>query len=288
MEIKKANRSLARIRLALQGPAGSGKTYSALNIAYGLCNDWKRIVVIDTQNRASEIYSHLGMYNVLNMNAPFSPESYIEAIDKAENFGADVIIIDTISEEWEGEGGYLETLSKMVGNSYNNFIKLKPKHNAFIKRILASGKHIIVTVRTKHEYVLTDNNGKSTIMKLGTKAFQNESYDYDFTTIFELDLNNNATCIKDRSQLFTNMQVYKLNENIGAKIARWCKDVEGYSQEEIENMIRACKTNEELNNLYKHTPCVRSFVSELNHRAAVIKGTIPEYEHLRNKNHETA
>jgi len=82
MNLRKSNRSQARIRMALQGPSGSGKTYSALLLAYGMCKDWNRIAVIDTENNSADLYSHLGNYNVLNLSPPFTPERYVEAINK--------------------------------------------------------------------------------------------------------------------------------------------------------------------------------------------------------------
>ncbi len=87
MVLRKTNRSQAKIRLALQGPSGSGKTYSSLLIAYGLCNDWNKIAVIDTENKSADLYAHLGGYNVITLIAPFSPERYIEAIAICEQEG---------------------------------------------------------------------------------------------------------------------------------------------------------------------------------------------------------
>ncbi len=186
MELRKANRSLARIRLAIQGPSGSGKTMSALRIAFGICKDWNRIAVIDTENMSADLYSHLGGYKVINLQPPYTPERYIEAIDKCEAACHDVIICDSISHEWEGEGGILDVHSKLVGNSFTNWSKLTPRHNAFIRRILGSGKHIITTIRSKQEYVITDKNGKATPEKVGMKGIQRDGYDYDFTTVFNL------------------------------------------------------------------------------------------------------
>lgn len=287
MELRKSNRSLARIRLALQGPSGSGKTLSALKIAYGINNDWSRVAIIDTENKSADLYSHLGPYNVLNLQAPFTPERYIEAIDKCESAGMDVIIIDSISHEWEGEGGILDIHSKMIGNSFTNWSKLTPRHNAFLHRMLASGKHIIANVRSKQEYVITEKNGKSAPEKVGMKGIQREGFDYEFTTLFEIDINHNAICTKDRSQLFKSKSTFMLDEQIGKTIASWCKEVEGFSDREIENMIRSCKSIEELNLLYKNQPCVRKHSSELNHRAAVIKGTLDEYTVLKPKENDS-
>ena len=109
MQIQKAQRKKAKIKLGIQGPSGAGKTVGALLIAYGITEEWNKIVVIDTENHSSDLYDHLGNYNVLHLDAPFSPEKYIEAIHTCIKAGAEVIIIDSISHEWEGSGGILDT-----------------------------------------------------------------------------------------------------------------------------------------------------------------------------------
>ena len=91
--------------IAIVGPSGSGKTFSALLCAFGLTNDWSKIAVIDTENHSADLYSHLGNYSVLNLSKPFSPERYVEAIDVCEKAGMKVIIIDSITQEWDGQGG---------------------------------------------------------------------------------------------------------------------------------------------------------------------------------------
>src|SRR6266511_4630310 len=118
MQLQQASRKNAKIKMALQGPSGSGKTYGALLLAFGLCNDWTKIAVIDTENHSSELYAHLGNYKVLHLQAPFSPERYIEAIKVCEKAGIEVIIIDSISHEWEGIGGILEVHGNMTRNRH--------------------------------------------------------------------------------------------------------------------------------------------------------------------------
>lgn len=271
MELRKSNRSQARIRMALQGPSGSGKTYSALLLAYGICKDWNKIAVIDTENHSADLYSHLGNYNVLTLNAPFTPERYIEAIDKCESAGMDVIVIDSISHEWEGDGGILDIHSQMVGNSFTNWSKLTPRHNALVQRILTSGKHIIATVRSKQEYVLSEKNGKNIPEKVGMKGVQRDGLEYDFTLVFELDINHNVNCTKDRTQLFSNKLTFKIDESIGEKIMKWCKEAEPHSEKEAEELINACNSIDELNNLYKQTPFVRSYTQMLNQKAYLLR-----------------
>jgi hypothetical protein len=284
MELKQSNRNQAKIRIALQGPSGSGKTYSSLLLAYGICQDWRRIAVIDTEHQSAHLYSHLGEYNVLNLTAPYTPERYIEAITTCEKAGMDVIIIDSLSHNWDGDGGILDIHANMAGNSFTNWSKVTPRFNALVQKILSSGSHIIATIRSKQDYVITEKNGKSVPEKVGMKGIQKDGLEYDYTIVFELDIYNNTSCTKDRTRLFNSRIAFKIDETTGCKIMKWCKDGEGYQTKELEDMIRSCKTIDELNNLYKNQPHVRKLSAELNHRAAVIKGQIPEYEHLKNLN----
>ena len=143
MQLQKAERKQAKIKLGLQGPSGSGKTMGALIIAFGLCGDWSKIAVIDTENYSASLYAHLGSYNVLNISAPYTPEKYSEAIQLCEKSEVEVIIIDSISHEWEGNGGILNIHSNMTGNSFTNWNRLTPRHNEFVQTILQSKCHVI-------------------------------------------------------------------------------------------------------------------------------------------------
>ena len=121
MQLQKASRKKVKIKMGLQGPSGSGKTYSSLLIANGLCNDWSKIAVIDSENHSSELYSNLGAYNVLQITPPFTPEKYIEAIQVCEKAEMEVIIIDSITHEWEY---IIEFHASLGGNSLPIGIRL--------------------------------------------------------------------------------------------------------------------------------------------------------------------
>jgi hypothetical protein len=252
MELRKTNRSQAKIRLALQGPSGSGKTYSSLLIAHGLCKDWSKIAVIDTENKSADLYAHLGDYNVITLTAPFTPERYAEAIETCENAEMEVIIIDSLSHEWEGDGGILDTHSQMIGNSFTNWSKVTPRHNALVQRMLNSNAHIIATVRSKQEYVLAEKIGKQVPEKVGMKGIQRDGLEYDFTIVFELDITNRATCTKDRTQQFSKIIPYKLDEKIGECIRMWCKVIKPRDDQYMRDMVNLCKSVEELKILYKN------------------------------------
>lgn len=89
------------MKMSCTGPSGSGKTMSALLVAFGLCGNWSKIAVIDTENHSAELYAHLGNYNVLPLSAPYTPKKYTEAIGICTEAGMEVIIIDRLAHEWE-------------------------------------------------------------------------------------------------------------------------------------------------------------------------------------------
>jgi hypothetical protein len=223
MQLRKALRSQAKIKMALQGPSGSGKTYSALLLAYGLCQNWEKICVIDTENHSADLYAHLGDYNVLGISAPFTPERYIEAITEAHNAGMEVIIIDSISQEWEGSGGILDTHGNMPGNSFANWAKVTPRHSKFVQTILSVPAHIIATVRTKQDYVLSEKNGKYIPEKVGLKGITRDGMDYEFTIVFDVDMSHHSRASKDRTGLFMDKLPQVISERTGQRILHWCQ-----------------------------------------------------------------
>lgn len=261
MELRQAKRSAAKIKCALQGPSGSGKTYSSLLLASGLQPDWTKIAIIDTENHSADLYSHLGNYNVLTLDKPFSPERYIDAIELCEKAQMDVVIIDSISHEWEGAGGILEVHGNMVGNSFTNWSKLTPRHNALIQKLLQCPVHIIGTIRTKQDYVLSEKNGKMVPEKVGLKGVTRDGLDYEFTIVFDLDIKHNATASKDRTGLFGDKPQFVINANTGIRIKNWCSN--DNEKEEILQQIKSARTVEELRRVYLSYPLYQKQLEEL-------------------------
>ena len=258
MKITQAQRKRAKIKLAIQGCSGSGKTYSSLLLAKGLTNQWSDICVIDTENHSADLYAHLGNYNVLTIGKPFTPESYIQAIELCEQSGVKVIVIDSLSHEWDGEGGILEIHAGMVGNSFTNWSKVTPRHNSLVQKILQSDCHIIVTFRTKQDYVLSDKNGKMIPEKVGLKSVTKDGMDYEFTIVMDVDINHNATCSKDRTQLFSASIPFKITEQTGEKIIEWCNGVRIQTTEVAEKVEREPRFE-------VTAPSVEEMVAEIKH-----------------------
>lgn len=221
MKLEQATRSNSSMRLAIHGPSGSGKTYSALQIAKGLTKN-NQIAVIDTEAGSASLYSNLTNFKVLRLEQPFTPETFIEAITICENAGCDVIIIDSLSHSWEGSGGVLEIHGQMPGNSFANWSKVMPRHNALIQKILTSSAHIIATLRAKQDYLIDQSNGKMTIQKVGLKPVQKEGIDYEFTLAFDMDIRHKATASKDRTGLFIDKSPFVITPQTGSIIKDWC------------------------------------------------------------------
>lgn len=256
MELSIAKRRQAKIKMAIQGPSGSGKTIGALLIAFGLTKDWSKIAVIDTENHSAALYAHLGPFSVVNVAAPFYPEKFTKAIKMCEQAGKEVIILDSISHEWEGAGGILEIHSNMTGNSFTAWGKLTPRHNAFVQAILQSPAHIIGTVRSKQDYVLTEKNGKQVPEKIGLKSVTRDGMDYEFTIVFDLDIKHNVTTSKDRTGLFMDKPEFRITSNTGLKILQWCKqgDPPLKWKDSFVERINGCLSIDELLDLYRLNP----------------------------------
>lgn len=228
IQIQKAQRQKAKLRVGLFGPSGSGKTMSALKLAYGLCGDWEKVCVIDTENKSAHLYSHLGPYSVINLEAPYTPERYIEAIKAAEDAAFEVIVIDSITHEWAGEGGILEladALAKDAKSSYTVWAKLTPRHNKFIESILRADAHMICCGRSKQDYALnqTEKNGKVVNVpeKIGLKAVTREGFDYEMTVAFDLMISHYAVSTKDRTSIFQDKPEHVIDETTGARLLEW-------------------------------------------------------------------
>lgn len=246
MQLRKSERSKAKIKMALQGPSGAGKTLSALLIAQGLTNgNLTKVAIIDTENGSADLYSHLGNYNVLTLESPHSPERYMEAIDVCLNAGMEVIILDSISHAWDF---LIDYHSSLPGNSFTNWAKITPRQKAFVDKILQCNAHIISTMRVKQDYVLSEKNGKMVPEKVGLKAIQRDEISYEFTIVFDIDSKHFAVSSKDRTQLFESKPPFTINTSTGKKILDWCNST--LTKDELKQMVLQCNTLKELTELY--------------------------------------
>ncbi|MGV1011359.1 MAG: AAA family ATPase [Flavobacterium sp.] len=256
MKLHIAQRNQVKLRLGLSGASGFGKTYSALILAYGITEDWSKIAIIDTENGSASLYSHLGGYNVLTLNEPYTPERYIQAIETCELSNIEVIIIDSISHEWNGKGGCLE-IHESLGGKFSDWAKVSPRHQTFIDKILNSSCHIVTTVRRKIDYSMeTDMSGKSKVIKHGTKEVTREGFEYELTANFELINDKHLVkASKDRTGLFMDFPEFIISTQTGKKLIEWCNS--GISIKDVKLEIKQAESLEDLKNIYEKYPSLK-------------------------------
>ena len=238
---RKAERRKAKLRLAITGPAGSGKTYGALMIAQGLGG---RIAMIDTENGSGDLYANVCDYDVETLTAPYTVQKYLAAIHEAENSGYDVLIIDSLSHAWNGEGGLLDmhnTITKNMksGNSYVAWGQITPWQNRLIETMLGSRCHIIATMRSKTDYAqLQNDRGRTEIRKVGLAPVQRDGMDYEFTIVFDLSMEHTVTVSKDRTSMF-DRQVFTITPDTGRLLLDWLNTGAEYqpNAQDIRNAI---------------------------------------------------
>ncbi|MCM0043471.1 MAG: ATP-binding protein [Burkholderiaceae bacterium] len=223
-EIHRATKCRAKLRLGMSGPAGSGKTYSALLIAQGLGG---RIGLIDTEHGSGDLYADLlpEGYDVLQLSPPFTPARYVEAIHAFEAAGVQTIIVDSLSHAWSGEGGSLDRHGKIAdrsGNSWQAWRQVTPEHNALVEALLQSPCHVIATMRAKTEYVQEkdERTGRQVVRKIGLAPVMRDGIEYEFTIFMELDSQHMAHVGKDRTRLFDGM-IIRPDEQTGRELLAW-------------------------------------------------------------------
>jgi hypothetical protein len=228
-QIHRATKRRAKLRLGMSGPAGSGKTYSALLIAAGLGG---RIGLIDTEHGSGDLYADLlpDGYDVLSLAPPFTPARYVEAIRAFEEAGVSTIIVDSLTHAWSGEGGSLDRHGKIAdksGNSWQAWRQVTPEHNALVEALLQSPCHIIATMRAKTEYVQEkdERTGKQVVRKVGLAPIMRDGIEYEFTTFFELDVQHMAFAGKDRTRLFDG-SIFRPDIETGRTLLGWLESGE--------------------------------------------------------------
>lgn len=218
MIIQRAQRKKAKLRLGLSGSAGSGKTWSSLEIATGMGG---RICLIDTEGGSGDLYGENFVYDVLELGAPYSPDRYIEAIKEIEKEGYDILIIDSLSHAWVGEGGVLSIVDRAGTNKFSGWRVGTPKQNALIDTIMSCKMHIITTLRVKTEYVVEQNDrGKSEPRKIGLSPVQRDGLEYEFTMFMDMNQDHMAHVMKDRTRLY-DQQYVKPTQDMGKKLVEW-------------------------------------------------------------------
>lgn len=223
MQFKAAVRRQKKLKACLVGPTNAGKTRTALRIAAGMGG---RIALIDSEHGSASMYADLIAFDHLELTS-FAPDRYIEAIDVAEAGGYDVLIIDSLSHAWAGKDGVLELVDKKRADSraQNGYVAWgagTAAQNKLVERILACRLHLIVTLRSKMEYVQEpDNKGKIQIRKIGLQPVQRDGIEFEFDLICDLDEHHVMRVTKTRIDEFDGVVLDKAGEDFGKKLRAW-------------------------------------------------------------------
>ena len=178
----------------------------------------EKVAVVDTENGSANLYANLGTYSVLTLHPPYTPKKYIEAIHAAEQEGFELVIIDSLSHAWNGEGGLLEQKDKATDAKYKG--NGWAAYNKLIETMLNSPCHIIATMRAKTEYMQDDSSGRKRIVKVGAAPIQRDGIEYEFTVVFDLSIDHVATVNKDRTRLFDG-QYFVPTPDVGKTLKQW-------------------------------------------------------------------
>lgn len=209
-------------RLALIGPAGSGKTWTGLVTASALAQGGS-IAVIDTNRRQSLHYADMWKFDVAHMRS-FHPDNLTAALADCSSY--DVAVVDTWSSFWSGPEGMLEQVDLASegrpGSTFNNGWKtMRPNEVRMIEAMMSFPGHLVVTIRTKTEWLVGNVDGKAKPVKVGTKPEQRENLEYEFDLVANMDMDNTLTVVKSHCPPLHNAQITKPTEEFGFTFLQW-------------------------------------------------------------------
>jgi hypothetical protein len=228
-QIKRAQRAGVKLKIFLAGPSGSGKTKGALWFARAFVGPTGRICVIDTERESASFYAGepgIGEFDTIALGAPYHTDRYIAAIQATIAEAYDFVIVDSITHQWSGVGGILERKEQMDargGNNFTNWGKFTPETEKFRNALLEADVNLIATVRSKQEYVIGDEGGgkKSKVQKMGMKPEQREGLEYEFGIGWQLQMDNRAETLKDRTGLFAGQLIDLKDAKVARSLREW-------------------------------------------------------------------
>ncbi|MFA6755775.1 MAG: AAA family ATPase [Bacilli bacterium] len=277
--VEDAHRQSLKVKIGLTGATNTGKTWSALLLAGGLLlsegktdpknktkPDWDKVVLIDTERNRSLAYAELGdigKFKYISFKPPYSPDRLLLALASAKRSGAEVIIIDSFTHIWNGEGGLLEIVNEKTekSKSGNSFTAWNGKtggtavQNNMVNKLLDTDTHVIVTFRQKMDYKMEVDavTGKTKVVKHGTKPIQRDDLEYEFDITLKFNNLHQGEIIKnimpvlgDNGDIIEPVTI-ELGKEIGDYFAN------GISQEEILESKRLAGI-EQIKNLGNKNP----------------------------------
>lgn len=224
---KKATKAAAKLRLGLIGPAGSGKTMTALRIAAGLGGP---VAVIDTERGSASLYAgERGLdFDVIELDT-YGVERFTDAIKAAADGGYATLVIDSLSHAWSGKDGILELVDRkskasQSGNNFGAWRDATPQHNKLVDAILGAPLHVICTLRSKVEYVVENVGGRNQVRKVGLQPVQRDGLEYEFTVVGDVTQDHDLVVTKTRAAFLKDAVIREAGEDLGRQLAAWLSD----------------------------------------------------------------
>ena len=221
----KAVKTESKLRMAIAGPSGSGKTYTALAVATALVPGG-RIAVIDTEHGSAAKYADQFAFDVANAAPPYHPDGLVKLVTFAANSGYDVVIVDSVSHYWSGAGGVLDLKEDAERrmrnpNSYTAWKDVTPIHQRMVDTLVAIPAHVIVTMRSKQDYILVERNGKQVPQKVGMAPVQRDGFEYEFDVMLDMDIENVGRVMKTRCPALTGAAFVKPGADVAGILRQW-------------------------------------------------------------------
>lgn len=240
-----ASKRQLRALVALEGPTGSGKTWTALEWATVLA-DGGRVAVVDTENGSASYYADRFRFDVLSWPAPYDTNRLRDVIGQAAAAGYAVLIIDSLTHFWSGEGGILDVVNaagkRAAGNQFAGWAIGTPQLRALIDTMRHTPIHVIATMRSKMEYVQDkdDRSGRTTIRKVGMAPEMRAGIDYEFTVVGELNTEHELMVTKTRCAALDGMVAMPGRAGDAARtFAAWLSSGDEMASPDVVARIRA-------------------------------------------------
>jgi hypothetical protein len=293
MSFKKAIKEQSKLRCAMFGPSGSGKTYSALAIASGIGGS---IAVIDSERSSSAKYADRFDFDLVELDKKTIDE-YIKYITDAGEAGYNVLIIDSLSHAWKELLQEVEKIAQthFRGNTFSAWSKGTPRQQRFLDAILRYPGHVIVTMRSKTEYVLDTVNGKTSPKKIGMAPDQGKDIEYEFDMLIELNQEHTAVVTKDRTGQFQDTAIEKPGVEFGRRLIEWLNNGAPESKKQdppkksaLERMgdeLAAATTPEQVMDIAGRWEAVKGKIHDVQHEAG--KKVISKRFHVLSGTDET-
>lgn len=225
LTFKPATREASFARIALTGPSGAGKTYTALALATALAD---RVAVIDTERGSASKYVGLNGWQFDTVQpSSFSPLSLVELLGAAAGGEYGCVVVDSWSHYWMGSDGMLEQADRRArnGNSFSGWKEVRPEERRMIDALTAYPGHVVVTMRSKTEYVIEeDARGKKVPRKVGLKPEQRDGAEYEFDVVGDMDHDNTLTITKSRIHTLSKAVIPMPGEDLAHQIRDWMAD----------------------------------------------------------------